>query len=59
MNQLDDDWKLQIFHGTGNANYVKRIKNRKYFDRTITTTLGYENLPKWNESNDLMCTEEL
>ena len=59
MNQLDDDWKLQIFHGTGNANYVKRITNRKYFDRTITTNLGFENLPQWPESNDLMVTEAL
>ena len=59
MNQLDDDWKLQIFHGTGNANYVKRITNRKYFDRTITTNLGFDSLPQWPESNDLMVTEAL
>ena len=42
MDALDEDWGLQIFHGTGNADYVKRITNWKYFDRTTTTNLGFD-----------------
>jgi len=59
MDALDEDWGLQIFHGTGNADYVKRITNWKYFDRTTTTNLGFDSLPQWPESNDLMVTEAL
>ena len=59
MDKLSEDWKLQIFHGTGNVDYVKKITDNELYDRTILTSLGFENLPQWPESNELMVSETL
>ena len=57
MNKLSEDWKLQIFHGTDNIDYIKSITGNELNDRTILTNLNFSTLPQWPESNELMVSE--
>jgi len=55
---LTTDWKLQVFHGNKNIDYVKKISDTEWGEDIILTPLGFDELPQWPESNNLMVSKE-
>ena len=55
---LDNDWKLQIYHGNKNIDYMKKISDTEWGQNFIMTPMGFDELPQWPESNDLMVSKE-
>ena len=59
MSVLPDDWKLQIFHGSENIDYIKNIiKDTDYFDRTKLDNLHIDSITADESSLEIMLTED-
>jgi hypothetical protein len=59
LENLDERWRIMVFHGTENETFVKDIIAAKRTDRITTANIGRSNLTKEEYSTYMMSTEFL
>ena len=58
MSVLPDDWKLQIFHGSNNIDYINDIiMDTEYFDKVKLSNLYIDSITADDSSLEIMFTE--
>ena len=58
MSVLPDDWKLQIFHGSNNIDYINDIiMDTEYFDKVKLSNLYIDSITADDSSLEIMLTE--
>ena len=62
MSVLPDDWRLQIFHGSNNLDYIKEVIRKdellEGLEDTVFTNLGIDSITADDSSLEIMLTED-
>jgi len=62
MSILPDDWRLQIFHGSNNLDYIKEVIRKdellEGLEDTVFTNLGIDSITADDSSLEIMLTED-